>query len=209
MPKFEMPSRILTDTATSITSAPMYVNPLMSVYGLNTALSASNHVGIWPAGALANIRPVFDVQNGTTVRAQTSLRIMTGPVPESADDVAKNITTYINNTLVAYIHVSGISTPFVSSVPTGTAPYTVPWLTVNTSYTAASASGKATWFCLVTQPATNVVTAGAAAYHAIIGTIGKNGSGSDVEIANDDVVAGKLYRLTGLKLSLPTSFEYE
>lgn len=76
-------------------------------------------------------------------------------------------------------------------------------LTIETTYQTASNTGTATWFWwVVTEPEANSNIVG----HQIVGTIGNIGSGSDLEMLDPNIVAGKYYRISNLKFFFPNSY---
>lgn len=203
----EIPTKALTAGPTTLSSTQ--VTPMLyGVYGLSRGSVTTNVLGgVWPAGAYGGSRPVFDSAYSSQLRALGSLHIMPGEMPANADAALKNAIALIPTSLATFTNVNTSGGPFTTSAPPINTPFTDPWITLNSSYVTAAVTGKATWFMIACRAWTNV--ASNTFYHMIIGTIGKTGSGSDLEIANDDVVSGKLYRISGLKLSLPTSFEYK
>lgn len=72
---------------------------------------------------------------------------------------------------------------------------------VNTNANTATASGTATWFCLT-------AVYGGVVYSSVTGNVGLTGSGADLEIANTSISSGTQYRVSGLILTLPTSWTY-
>lgn len=67
---------------------------------------------------------------------------------------------------------------------------------------AASASGTATWFRSLVVSNTNVML------QQFIGTVGLSGSGADLEIDSTTIVSGNSYRVTNLRIQMPTSWTY-
>ena len=77
------------------------------------------------------------------------------------------------------------------------------------TYTQATKSGQATWFCFCRNHnnATNTSTLTMGA-HCIIGDIGTIGSGADLELPDTNIVSGQNYRIDNFKIHLPSSFTY-
>lgn len=71
---------------------------------------------------------------------------------------------------------------------------------VSTVYRAVGSTATLTWFRIVSYGIGNNI------YHQIVGTIGTNGSGADLEMQDINVVAGSLYRVLNLRIQFPTSF---
>lgn len=77
--------------------------------------------------------------------------------------------------------------------------------TINTTYVPASQSGLATWFCLYSV--TNYTSNGLLNNY-IIGTVGLTGSGADIEIPDNNLINGQMYRVTGLKLKFKSFWDF-
>ena len=78
---------------------------------------------------------------------------------------------------------------------------------INTNYIPATTSGTATWFA--------VITIGVAGFssplnilQSIYGNIGAIGSGADLEMSSNAIVAGQQYRITNLVLQFPNYWTY-
>lgn len=79
----------------------------------------------------------------------------------------------------------------------------------------ARASGTATWFILQNQRrhnsggvASNTVLATEGIIHSIIGTVGPIGSGADLEIASTAITQGLPYRVSNMRIGIPTNWTY-
>lgn len=79
-------------------------------------------------------------------------------------------------------------------------------VTINTNYVAASSTGSASWFLYFNKDNDNLTSGTLANF--IIGDVGITGSGADLIIADTNIVAGELNRVTGWKLKFPSSWEY-
>ena len=79
-------------------------------------------------------------------------------------------------------------------------------VTINTNYVAASSTGSASWFLYFNKDNNNLTSG--SMYNFIIGNVGITGSGADLIIADTNIVAGELNRVTGWKLSFPSSWGY-
>lgn len=66
----------------------------------------------------------------------------------------------------------------------------------STNAAAATASGVATWFFI--QNGNNMIA----------GTVGLTGSGADLELDDINIVQGKTYGISNLRIQMPTVFEY-
>lgn len=78
--------------------------------------------------------------------------------------------------------------------------------TFNAAYTAATASGIATWFIGLSRGATTGGTPNNTIMQAFMGTVGVNGAGADIGMPNVNVVSGTSYKLSGPTIVLPTSW---
>jgi hypothetical protein len=72
---------------------------------------------------------------------------------------------------------------------------------LTTSFTAASASGVATWFFWHNADPGD-------GFPALVGTIGALGSGEDLELGNTTINSGAAYRVNQWALSLPVPYTY-
>lgn len=112
--------------------------------------------------------------------------------------VANPITTYNLNRMIAW----DCGTHFSATVGAVTVSTTT---TINTLYKAAALSGTATWFMIVSR---NKGDAIGTPYQEIIGTVGLTGSGADLELADANIVAGRAYKISNLRITLPGSWTY-
>ena len=74
----------------------------------------------------------------------------------------------------------------------------------NTIYKNASASGTATWFWIMTTRGSG--SSGETIFQQMIGTVGTQGSGADMEISSTTVTSGQPYRVIQSTITLPTSW---
>jgi hypothetical protein len=130
----------------------------------------------------------------------TWLRLMKGTppaTPTSTDVLARN-----SDTLVEWVSTNNNIGPYVV---TNSNP-----ILLGTWFAGASQSGTATWFWWYTkQHATNYNEVNNYPfYHEVIGTVGGLGSGTDLELAYPNIVAGNAYRIQNLQVSFPTSWTY-
>lgn len=85
---------------------------------------------------------------------------------------------------------------------------------ITTRYVAATQTGEATWFWLLSVRADDSGVAYApprlnvAPAQQIIGTVGETGSGADLIIGDTNLTQGKEYRILNLRLQFPTSWTY-
>lgn len=128
---------------------------------------------------------------------RSEIRIYKGTVPTDFSGLT-NLSGRNSDLLSTIVHsdYGNPTTNFTASSNFSTNP-----VLITSGYTAASASGTATWFRIVTFPYVNTE----AITHQIVGTIGLPGSGSDLEIGNTNIVSGKYYRIVNLKISIPLS----
>lgn len=126
---------------------------------------------------------------------RSEIRIYKGTVPTNFSSLT-NLSGRNSDLLLTIVnsdYATG-TTNFTQSSNFSTNP-----VLITSVYTAASASGTATWFRIVTFPYVNTELI----CHQIVGTVGLPGSGSDLEIANTNLVSGKFYRIVNLKISIP------
>lgn len=79
-------------------------------------------------------------------------------------------------------------------------------LEIITKYRPVTASGTASWFLYFSKSYNDYTSSTLGNF--IIGDVGTPGSGADLIIADTNIVAGELNRVTGWKLSFPYSWEY-
>lgn len=161
----------------------------VAVTGLNEAIfrkensiftSGSVNVGWCPFTTVnATTYPylLFKILKGTV---PTDFSTLTTPGARSADELITFGTTNTDTfTVTTSANPVKITTPFL----------------------AASASGIATWFRMISSGSGTIS-------HQIIGTVGIDGSGSDLEVQSTTITSGELYRLFEFKLTFPTSWTY-
>lgn len=159
-----------------------------------------------PAGAVANMRPIFDSPNAN--RAVGQLHIMKGTVPTDFSSLV-DFSSRSADILITYSTTNGTTGDFVLDPTNQAVPYTYGLDTaISTNYVAALAAGQATWFWLMSRAATSTTVFSNTLYHQIVGTVGLIGSGTDLQIPDPTIVAGKLYKISGLKLTIPTLYTY-
>jgi hypothetical protein len=78
---------------------------------------------------------------------------------------------------------------------------------INSLFQTATASGTATWFRLCTYSGTNTTPANLI-IHQIVGTIGATGSGADLEMGDVNIVSGKNYKISNLRIQFPSVWNY-
>ncbi len=81
---------------------------------------------------------------------------------------------------------------------------------INSEYATAEIDGTATWFWWVVQSnSLNMSTMlTGEIWHQIIGSVGVSGSSSELEMGDTNVVTGNSYRITNLRLQIPTTWTY-
>lgn len=162
------------------------------------------------AGRVANISVVF-TGAGTNNYSTTGLlagnvagqgngfdnseiRIMTGTIPSSG---LLNFANANANTLIRFSAIaSGWSAPMTYTTSSGN-------IVINTNNQTATTSGTATWFAIITY-----YVGSATLLQSIYGNIGAIGSGADLEMSSNNIVAGQSYRVTNLVLQFPSSWTY-
>ena len=76
---------------------------------------------------------------------------------------------------------------------------------ITTTFTAAAASGAASWFWLNSYWGNSGAST---ILHQAIGTVGLVGSGADLEMVDTNIVSGTTYQIANLKFQFPTSWTY-
>lgn len=155
--------------------------------------------------AAACVRPLLDTPSSNA--AIGYVNIMKGTPPASPDDM-KSYAAYTQDILVSF-NTRTSSTTFQPTLPllSGNIVET-PTIELATVYNQADLSGEATWVWICTRQATSTTTYTDVIYHSVIGTIGNMSSGADLVIPNVNVVKGKLYRIVGLKITIPLTLSY-
>jgi len=167
------------------------MNERLLDYTKNTSLNAPSASGLLPASKFAG--------NGCMLGG---IFLMKGIVPSSFTEIPK-ISSRSSDILC--IFSSGYNNPadFTGSQ------CSVNPIVINTTYVAASASGTATWFWWATMPilsstfnfSMNIV-------HNLYGTVGELYSGADLELNGTNIIVGQLYRISGLRLQIPTLWTF-
>lgn len=126
--------------------------------------------------------------------ANSFLQIMQGVVPTNFTGLV--VSSRSSDTLLSFWR--GANEILVNFPGNNTAIF-------STIYKNASASGTATWFWL-----RQVGNGGAGdpIQQQMIGTVGTNGSGADMEISSTNIVSGSPYRVISSQITLPTSWTY-
>jgi hypothetical protein len=124
--------------------------------------------------------------------ASGTLYIMKGSVPSNFTGL-----TLINRTsdiLITYETINGDfnSSSYVNNV-----------FTLNTSLVQATGTGTATWFWIYNVGEVNYAVV---PVQQIIGNVGTIGSGADLEIQTNSIVAGSPYRVSNLVFVMPDSW---
>jgi hypothetical protein len=143
-----------------------------------------------------------------------------GPIVQPNPSLAANITPVAR--LMMFDGIKPTTPPLSTAVPDGSVILcTFDWhmfltaqtvyqnetFVVNSNYIGASATGNATYFILWAfrfNPSAGSYSSGAV--HAITGDIGLIGSGSDLEIANTNIVDGEQVRFLNLRFRIPRIF---
>lgn len=134
--------------------------------------------------------------NGSGLNKKTTFCIMKGLVP--TDFSALTLPTSRSSDVLltmqddATTATIGLTNPFTD---------TPGEVSVGSQFITASASGEATWFWwYITGYSDNAIK------QQLVGTIGT--AGTDLVIPNTNIVAGERYKFTGLRFTLPKTFNY-
>lgn len=158
-------------------------------YGLFANIYNSNYN---PSGAAAQ----SDGYHGGS-----ALSIMKGTIPSSISQIAPTMRlTEANNrgTDACLIFQAG-STHFSPSQ------YQVNPLIISTIFVPAILTGTVSWFWYRNWGS---IGGPGLLFQSFIGTVGLLGSGSDLEMADVNILSGDNYRISAMKLEFPTSWEF-
>lgn len=134
----------------------------------------------------------------TTWYHRSAIEVFSGPVPTGWLDSTAMASVLSNNLLIQYLGATTNGTELNYGVTLGPV-VRGPTTRINTIYRAATNSGLATWFWIRTYSGTTPL-------QQIIGTVGLPGSGSDLEMSDTNIVAGRPYRLCDIKITFPSSW---
>lgn len=126
------------------------------------------------------------------------LSIMKGTVPTNVE----SITSYSSRSADVLVQWTIASDQFSPSSPNANP------AVINTTFTAATASGTATWFWWVTRGYSTYTGWSDTIYEQIVGTVGELATGNDLEVPSTTVTSGQLFRVLNLRVQLPTSYTY-
>jgi len=127
--------------------------------------------------------------------AITGIRIMKGAFPTNVNDL--NASYRNTDMLINFVANANHFSP---------SQYTVNPVVISSVFVSAIATGTATWFIIYTNCPTYY--SGDIISSAAWGEIGILGSDEDLEMADVNIVAGASYKINGMKLNLPTMWEY-
>jgi hypothetical protein len=120
------------------------------------------------------------------------IRIMKGTVPTDFS----TLTTPSSRSADILYQVYGSETSYWN-LTTGVNP-----IVFNTYLKAATGTGTATWFWMLAQNRYGTIA------NQLLGTVGLNGSGADLEIADVNIVSGTQYKIVDLKIQFPSVWTY-
>jgi hypothetical protein len=121
------------------------------------------------------------------------LKIMKGAVPTNFTGLSNIFADRLSDTLVGF---AGYNVDIFYSLSQNP-------VELSTAYKNAGASGTATWFWMASTYNNSSNS------NQFIGTVGAQGSGSDMEISSTNIVSGTAYRVLRCNaLTLPTSWAY-
>jgi hypothetical protein len=124
----------------------------------------------------------------------TVMYLLKGTIPTNFSTLT-NINSRISDVLVVW----QTSTSVDNFRAGGSSLLTNPMI-ISSVYKAATVSGTAEWFWLLSNPAyAETETPSATPYQQMFGTVGTIGSGADLEIASTDIITGKSYAVTNLR----------
>ena len=135
--------------------------------------------------------------DGSGNRAVPQIYLMKGVMPSDFS----TLTSYsVRSSDVLVTYDSGTSDIII--------PATKNPLVITTNLVTATASGTATWFWWAVRQNNypGVLTVTAPIVHQIIGNVGLVGSGSDLEIADVNIIAGFPYRIANLGFRFPATW---
>jgi hypothetical protein len=124
--------------------------------------------------------------------------IMSGTMPADISTVT-SYSAISSNILIAYPN-STLSVVYDNTSATSIQ------ASLSAAYTAASASGTATWFIGLSRGATSGGVPNDTIMQSFMGTVGAIGSGADLTLPSVNIVSGTSYKLVGPVLVLPTSW---
>jgi hypothetical protein len=79
---------------------------------------------------------------------------------------------------------------------------------ISTNFKAASATGTATWFWIVSRTYYDPNNPNNTIFQQMAGTVGTVGSNNDLEIPSTSISTGQLVRVVNLRFTLPTTYTY-
>lgn len=203
MPTIELSKYFVADSssfATSPAGFPASCRVIGAGYASSTGQTAA------PALAQPYARPLIDTPSAN--RSITQLMIMKGAVPADFSTLV-DFTSRSADALITFSTSASGQNNFdiIPNDNSTTYLYGLDTM-ISTNYVAATAAGVATWFWMVSRQSTSSSAVTNVLYHQVFGTVGLPGSGADLEITNLETKVGKLYKVSGLRLSIPTTYTY-
>lgn len=203
MPTIELSKNFVADSS-SMQSSPFNFPASCRVIGAGYPPSFGQNAA--PALAQPYARPLIDTPDAN--RSITQLMIMKGAVPADFSTLV-DFTSRSADALITFSTKANGQNNFDIIPNDGTTAYPYGLDTmISTNYVAATAAGVATWFWMVSRQSTSSSVFTNVLYHQVFGTVGLPGSGADLEIASLETKVGKLYKVSGLRLSIPTTYTY-
>lgn len=169
------------------------MSPSFSLKCISNVLGYSAVTNYQPNGNPAKA-PLFGTSSSSTPgNMHSRLNIMKGVKPVDANTLIN--TVKLLDSLVVFSSDQNLIHWMDSVVNQNPANMVTP-------YVNAVETGLATWFWLVVTDVTDPTVV----LQQMIGTVGINGSGADLEISNVNIVAGEPYRILNLRLQFPISW---
>jgi hypothetical protein len=132
-------------------------------------------------------------------RYQYFIAIYKGTVPTDFS----TLTAYNSRSTDVLVSYTGARTSnFISSSSFSSNP-----VIINSLFQAATASGTAAWFRLCTHSGFSTGPANLI-MHQIVGTVGATGSGADLEMGDVNIVSGRNYKISNLRIQFPSVWNY-
>lgn len=177
-----------------------FVNRMFGL-GLSVINNANDVQAIAAVSPLLN-RQMYDSDIYSSARGTNAfLHIMKGAVPDGFGNLS-NYSDRSNDTLITFATDQTGAKDFLPSATISNP------AVIATGYSAATASGLATWFWLTQQEVYSNQGLQDRLIHQIVGTVDNVNSEADLEISDKNVVQGQPYRVLNLRLRFPTVWSF-